>query len=62
MQKTETEQMMDYVRKARFDLLAAYNRCEVAGEPMKAKFISNAINQLDALIHIENITKKEVKA
>ena len=53
---------IDYVRKGRLDLLTAYNLAYKNEEYNKAKFISNAINQLDALLHIEDIRKKEVSA
>lgn len=52
---------IDYVRKARLELLTAYNLAYKNEQYQKAKFISNAINQLDGLLHIESI-KKEVNA
>ena len=57
-----TDLTLDYVHKGRLELLAAYNQAYTNEKWSQAKFISNAINQLDALLHIERITKKEVSA
>lgn len=50
-------QFIELVEKARTELLKAHKMAYDNSEWQRAGFVTNAINQLDALLHMERITR-----